>query len=293
MIHRFLLLAYAPAAMAPSVSAAASAVVEVTLPQASAGLAAAHAELEAREAKIQSAIARNEAVLAALRKKYKNRRGRYPNPDGKHKSKADANLERGGSRRRCELGTGRSMSALKTPRNRRRAPRATSHAAHHATAPDGRRRSGGGGAAASAAPRGGQAAVDAAARGGGPDDEENDALPEGVDKRYFSASATQQAFFAEVLPEALAGRGGRHLGSGYYAYTPLGCVELGCRCCRACCRPTERGRGGCATKRSPRRVPRPTRGRTLACTDCSSNLACGGQITMTVSDDNLGCAVHE
>ena len=67
----------------------------------------------------------------------------------------------------------------------------------------------------------------AAARGGGPDDEENDALPEGVDKRYFSASAAQQAFFTEVLPDALAGRGGWHLGSGYYSYKPTGCVELG------------------------------------------------------------------
>ena len=69
--------------------------------------------------------------------------------------------------------------------------------------------------------------MDAAARGGGPDDEENDALPEGVDKRYFSAPAAQQAFFTEVLPDALAGRGGWHLGSGYYSYKPTGCVELG------------------------------------------------------------------
>ena len=48
-----------------------------------------------------------------------------------------------------------------------------------------------------------------------------------VDKRYFSASAAQQAFFTEVLPDALAGRGGWHLGSGYYSYKPTGCVELG------------------------------------------------------------------
>jgi Skp family chaperone for outer membrane proteins len=291
VIRRFLLLAYAPAAMAPSVSAAANAVVEVTLPQAAADLAAAQAELEAREAKIQSEIARNEAALAALRKKYKNRRGRYPNPDGKNKSKADANRA---GRLPEEVRAANRAQHERIKNAPKPAASATSHAAHHAAAPDGRRSSGGGAAAAaSAAPRGGQAAVDAAARGGGPDDEENDALPEGVDKRYFSASAAQQAFFAEVLPEALAGRGGRHLGSGYYAYTPPGCVELGCRCCRVCCRPTERGRGGCATKRSPRRVPRSTRGRTLACTDCSSNLACGGQITITVSDDNLGCAVHE
>ena len=215
--------------MAPSASAAANAVVEVTLPQAAADLAAAQAVLEAREAKIQSEIARNEAALAALRTKYKSRRGRYPNPDGKNKSKADANL--------VHLRAGRLPEEVRAANRAqheriKNAPKpaasATSHAAHHAAAPDGRRCSGGGGAAAaSAAPRGGQAAVDAAARGGGPDDKENDALPEGVDKRYFSASAAQQAFFAEVLPEARAGRGGRHLGSGYYAYTPPGCVELG------------------------------------------------------------------
>ena len=65
MICRFLLLACAPAAMASPASAAAGAVVEVTLPEAAVGLAAALEACAERLAKIQSEIAASEAASAA------------------------------------------------------------------------------------------------------------------------------------------------------------------------------------------------------------------------------------
>ena len=220
------LLSSDPVVMATSGSAVVVKRYYATLEEAAADLGETQASLVERQARIRREIAANEAVLAALKTKNKGRSGRYNSADKKKKNTADTNLKYLRDGKLPEEARQERMAEHERMKNAPKpAASAASHAAHHAAASDGRHRGGGAAAAASAA--GGQAAVDAAARGGGPDDEENAELPEGVDKRYFSASDAQRAFLAEVLPDALNGRGGRHLGSGYYCYSPLDCVELG------------------------------------------------------------------